>query len=489
MRTMNVYLIKASAGSAYSEYKKMTGGPPQNIFATAACTPAGVGIKMADETIGMKADVHFSADIVAIFMSTPDAYRAYELADKFRKKGSLVVLAGLHTNFMQDEALEHADCIMLGETEGIWEDLINDYLHNKVKKIYQRKTPLDLAELKPYPLDLIPISAYNDVWSVVVSRGCPNRCAFCLVHRFSKEFRLRPIEHVVEEIRDCPASWIELHSDNLTADREYALALFKALAPLKKNFFAETTILMAKDDELLDAARNAGIKVLMFGIETISKEALAKQGKGFVQPEEIKKLVHHTQSYGIRVISDFLFGFDEHDKNVFDDTLEFIRDIGFDEIYPHLVIPFPGSAFYAKMEKEGRLKSKDWSKYGGSHAVFKPKQMTSSELENKTYDFWKKSEHLTKTAKGKNLIPSHSLYNGIYIFISIALIATALFIDSNLIWGILFLYWFIEGFICKRTFVLSTIEKNQNPEAYWVSMLLWLAACIYFLSTHLLWGI
>nr|WP_241907501.1 hypothetical protein [Vibrio splendidus] len=92
---MKIYLIKASAGSDYSKYKASTGGPPQNIFAAAAATPKWYKLDMVDETIGAKADLYNDADLVVIFMSTPDAYRAYELASKYKKKGKTVILGGV----------------------------------------------------------------------------------------------------------------------------------------------------------------------------------------------------------------------------------------------------------------------------------------------------------------------------------------------------------------------------------------------------------
>ena len=152
---MQVYLIKASNKTVFSEYKKNLGSPSQNIFAAAACTPEDVEIEMTDETVGMKVNMKTKSDIVAIFMSTPDAPRAYELADSFRTLGKTVVLGGLHTTFMQDEALEHADAILVGECEEIWEKLLADWQEGNLQKRYERETPFDLAKLKPYPTDKI----------------------------------------------------------------------------------------------------------------------------------------------------------------------------------------------------------------------------------------------------------------------------------------------------------------------------------------------
>ncbi|TKG97106.1 B12-binding domain-containing radical SAM protein [Puteibacter caeruleilacunae] len=391
---MKVYLIKASAGSEYSKYKAETGGPPQNIFSAAAATPSYIDVEMTDETIGMDTNFNSDADLVAIFMSTPDAYRAYEIAEEFHKKGKNIVLGGLHTRFVQKEAEEYADTLLIGEVEEIWEELLEDWQNNTLKPRYQRTTPFDLAGLNPYPTDIIDPAVYNYTWSVVVSRGCPFKCEFCLVHKFFKKYQTRPIENIVEELKHLKSigvDWVELHSDNLTYDRAYALELFKAIAPLKMNFYGETTILVAKDTELLEAAQNAGVKALLFGIETPSEKALKDQGKAFVKPDQIKEYVKIIKRYGIDVVGDFLFGFDAHDEHIFQETLDFVKKIKVDQVYPHLVIPFPGSGTFEKLDKEGRILTKDWSKYEGGYVVFQPKLMEPKDLEEGLWWFWEKN--------------------------------------------------------------------------------------------------
>jgi len=391
---MKVYLIKASAGSPYSEYKAETGGPPQNIFSAAAATPEHVALEMTDETIGMKTDFKSRADVIAVFMSTPDAFRAYEIADKFRSQGKTVALGGLHTMFRQKEAAAHSDTLLIGEVEGIWEQLLDDYKTGTVKKIYKRDTPADLTKLKPYPTRLIPPSRYNYTWSVVVGRGCPNKCGFCLVHKFFDTCRFRPVDQIVEEVRQLKrlgVAWVELHADNLTVNRKYALELFTALAPLKMKFYGETTILIAEDEELLAAAKKAGLKALLFGIETPSRQALIGQGKKFVRPKMAREYIATVKRYGIEVWGDFLVGFDEHDPSIFEDTLNFIKTIKADRTFEHLVIPFPGSKTFEILEQEGRILTKDWSKYDGSNVVFQPKKMTVEELNHGAYWLWKKS--------------------------------------------------------------------------------------------------
>ncbi|PTP72727.1 B12-binding domain-containing radical SAM protein [Vibrio splendidus] len=394
---MKIYLIKASAGSDYSKYKASTGGPPQNIFAAAAATPKWYKLDMVDETIGAKADLYNDADLVVIFMSTPDAYRAYELASKYKKKGKTVILGGLHTQFNPLEAAVYADCLATGEVENYWVELLRDAEFGSLQPIYESSEPVDLSMLNPYPTNIINPEAYNYTWSVVVTRGCPFKCNFCLVPRFFDKFQKRPIENIVSELADLKTlgiEWVELHSDNLTHDREYALALFKAIEPLNMSFYGETTVLIARDTELLSAAVKSGFKAVLLGIETPSEEALKAQKKGFVIPSKMKEYIAEIRSHGIEVWGDFLFGFDEHDTSIFKQTQKFVEDIKVDKVIPHYMIPFPGSESFNQLEREGRLLTKDWSKYDGSHSVYQPSRMSVEELEEGLYWIWRKNASL-----------------------------------------------------------------------------------------------
>ncbi len=378
---MKVYMIKACAESKFKEYKKFMAAPPQSIFSLAACTQENVEIDMIDETVDMKVNYKTNADIVVVFFSTPDAIRGYEIADKFRKLGKTVVLGGLHVKFDQDEALDHADSLLIGECEGIWGQLLLDYGNGIMKKSYERGTEIDLSKIKPYPTDRIPLSQYNYVWSVLVSRGCVNQCSFCLVNRFFKSMRFRPIDDIIEEIKNSGAKIVELHSDNLTADREYAKELFTKLIPLNIKWVGETTSDFADDDELLELAAKSGLSYLLLGLETPSRKALSNMDKDFMKIERVKDQIKKLHSYHIIVDSAMLFGFAGHTKDIFEETLKYVKDIDLDITHAVIPIPFPGSRFYEQLDKEGKLVTKDWSKYDGRHLVYKHDYLTEKDID------------------------------------------------------------------------------------------------------------
>lgn len=398
---MEIYLIKASENSSFKEYKKYMGAPPQNIFSAAAATPKNIGVDMCDETIDMVVNFRSKADLVVIFMSTPDALRAYDIARTFRKKNKTIVFGGLHTSFLPEEALQHGDAVIIGEVEEIWENLIEDYQMGNLKQKYQSTSYCEMSTLKPFPTNIIKPRAYNNYWSVLVGRGCDNACSYCTVHPFFKKMRFRPIENIVNEIKSCGAKYIELHADNLTADREYAKALFKALKPLNIQWSGETTINFSDDDELLKLAAESGLHFMLVGLETPSRGALDKSGKGFISTDQVKRQISQFHKYNIQIDSAFLFGFDEHDSSIFEETLDFVKEINLDSTHSVIVIPFPGTANFNKLKNEGRILTEDWSKYDGTHAVFQPKKLTAEELEYGAYWFYKKIKKLNKMKVGK----------------------------------------------------------------------------------------
>lgn len=378
---MKALIIKACAQSGFKEYKKYMGAPPQSIFSLAACTPNYVQVDMVDETADMKVDFSSDADIVAIFFSTPDTFRAYEIADRFKKQGKVVVLGGLHVKFNQSEASLHSDCLLIGECEGIWEQLLQDYQSGMLRPVYERETPVDLSDVKPYPTNIIPQSKYNYVWSVLVSRGCVNHCHYCLVNRFFTGMRFRPIDDIIEEIRTCGASVIELHSDNLTADREYAKELFTRLIPLNIKWVGETTANFADDDELVELAAKSGLRYLLLGLETPSVKDLEDMDKGFMKVDRIKAQIRKLHAHRILVDSAMLFGFAGHTKDIFEQTVRFVKEIDLDITHPVVPIPFPGTRFFKQLDEQGKIITKDWSKYDGGHLVYQHDHLTQADID------------------------------------------------------------------------------------------------------------
>src|SRR5512133_1892408 len=111
----------------------------------AALTPQDVEIHHTDEIVE-PTDLERPADLVAITCNTPAANHVYRLADGFRQRGRKVVLGGPHATVLPEEALRHADAVVIGEAESVWSGLIDDFQQGSMRRIY-RGEPSDLQAL------------------------------------------------------------------------------------------------------------------------------------------------------------------------------------------------------------------------------------------------------------------------------------------------------------------------------------------------------
>lgn len=338
-------------------------------------------VRIIDETVE-DIDFNIKADLIAITVVTQLAHRAYEIAQEFRRRGTKIVMGGFHVYFFPDEAAEHADSLVIGEAEGVWEQLLLDFLAGKMKRRYQRDTPHSLVGLRKPRIDLVKREAYYTPNVIETARGCPHRCAFCAVTLFwGHRHRFRPVPEVINEIRSMPPGAIVFVDDNIIGSPSRAKELFKAMIPLKRKWSSQADMRLAKDPELLELCAKSGCQWLLMGIESINTQNLEDVGKTRVnRVGEYEESIRTIQAAGINVLGSFIFGLDHDDKTVFDKTVQFCVDNRMSGANFYILIPLPFSKLFDKMEKEGRILHHDWSRYDGNHVVFRPMLMTPNEL-------------------------------------------------------------------------------------------------------------
>jgi len=123
--------------------------PPLGMATIAALTPPEVEVSLVDENV-TRIDYMKDVDLVGITSLTSTSQRAYEIADAFRAMGKKVVLGGIHASVLPEEAIQHADAVVIGEAEGIWPELIADFQKNKLQKFYRQSERPSLNGL-PHP--------------------------------------------------------------------------------------------------------------------------------------------------------------------------------------------------------------------------------------------------------------------------------------------------------------------------------------------------
>ena len=385
---------KSEVGVKRRYRDKLFGFPPHSLLAVAALTPQDIEVKLIDERIE-KIDFNEKADLVGITTMTAASPRACEIADEFRKRSIPVVLGGMHVTALPREAAQYADAVVIGEAEGVWEKLIEDFKKRGkegLSKFYQNSQKPDPSTI-PFPRrDLLKGKGYLLNRFLQISRGCPFNCHFCSVSKFfGKKYRFRPIEKVIEEIKgmigkSLGTRFLGFLDDNIVGSTSYAKQLFKALIPCNILWAGQSSVNIAQNEELLDLAARSGCKGLFIGFESICEESLEEINKHQNKIEFYRKAIKRIHQFGISIEGAFVFGFDHDDKDIFQKTVKFIEKVKLDAVQFTILTPLPGTRLYEKLEDEGRIIDRDWSNYDLAHVVFQPKLMTPQELKE-GYDF------------------------------------------------------------------------------------------------------
>lgn len=348
----------------------------------AALTPGKHDVTVLDENVE-PIDFDARVDLVAITALTPIAPRAYEVADEFRRRGQTVALGGVHPSLMAEEAAEHADAVVIGESEETWPLLLEDLERGVMKSLYVAQDKPDLKHLPIPRRELMKKDAYLHIPKVETSRGCPFRCSFCSTTIFyGPRMRFRPVEDVIAEVKAIGNRFVFFTDNNITANKHYAKRLFKALAPLGVYWLSQGSIDMADDPELMGLAHESGCAGMLVGFESLSDQNIAEMGKkasNRVAEYEEKIRIFHAHQIGL--IGCFVFGFDGDDKNVFRETVSFIKRNNIDCPQLTVLTPFPGTSLREELLAQGRILHSRWEKYDVGNVVFQPKQMTPEELQ------------------------------------------------------------------------------------------------------------
>ena len=362
--------------------------PPHSLLAVAALTPKDIEVGIIDENIE-ELDFNRKADLVGITTMTASSPRAYEIADEFRRKGIPVVIGGIHATALPEEAAQHADAVVIGEAEGCWERLLEDFKRKGKKGLAQFYRNSQLPDPSKIPIarrELLEGKGYLLSRFLQISRGCPFNCSFCSVSRFfGKKYRFRPVKNVIEEVKSIVGKSLKTRflgflDDNIVGSVSYAKELFKALIPYRVLWAGQSSLNIAHDDELLDLAARSGCKGLFIGFESVSEDSLGEANKLQNKIGFYEKAVKKIHQFGISIEGAFIFGFDHDDKSIFQRTVKFIERVKLDAVQFTVLTPLPGTKLYEKLEEEGRITDKDWSNYDFTHVVFRPKLMTPEEL-------------------------------------------------------------------------------------------------------------
>ena len=355
----------------------------------AALTPRRYEVRIVDEEMDpLPSDA--VPDIVGITTLVSTIGRGAEIARLYRAMGSTVVMGGSYATYRAEECLGYADSVVLGEAEGLWEELLADWEAGRLKRVYRADRVPDYRRSPPPRWDLVRTDDIM-VLSVQVSRGCPYSCDFCLVTKmFGNRIRCRDIDDVVAEIRALPVKKLFFVDDNLTARKPYARRLMEALRPLGVSWACQASIDVASDATLLAAMADAGCVQMVIGFESLDPASLREMRKRHNRVERFEGAIRAIHSHGIHVNASFVVGFDADTLEAYDRIYEFGQRCSTPFVMLSPLTPAPGTDLWDRMEAEGRLLGLDGDYVNGMFPSMRYRNMSLVAMFDKHFETLRK---------------------------------------------------------------------------------------------------
>ncbi|TFF88716.1 MAG: B12-binding domain-containing radical SAM protein [Promethearchaeota archaeon] len=330
---------------------------------------------------------------------------------------SKIVMGGPHATFTWREILKSVptiDYIIRGEGEypllDLFQTLDDDNKISKIGGLAYRSNdkiidnglaPIFDMNLFPFPdrIDIIP-NKY-DVASIIVNRGCPYNCSFCVRQKLFQNVRFKEPINVIKEMENVDNlgySFVNMY-DNINIDqqisRKICTLITEKISELEIPWGAE----LRGDKLSYESAKlmsEAGCKVVAIGVETSSKKILELNGK-YQAAESVKKGIENAKKAGLAVQCYFIIGLPGETNETFRATIDFLESLpliqGEDRINFFVATPYPGSRLYEKGENQLDIKiiDKNWDNYDTEHVIFETEYLTKEKIED-LFTFAKKYE-------------------------------------------------------------------------------------------------
>ena len=362
---------------------------PLAFAVLAGLTPPDVELLMCDERLAPVPCTE-RVDLVAITIETYTARRAYQIADRYRLRGTPVVVGGYHPTFLPEEALAHADAAVIGDAEPVWGEVVRDARLGRLKSIYRADGQPSLERVV-FDRSIFRGLRYPKIAAVQVGRGCRYACDFCSIHAFyGSRVRQRPAVDVAAEIVSTGRRHVLIVDDNLFNDRQKAADLFRALVPLRIRWGCQVTIDIAGDARLLDLMAESGCIAALVGFESLDADNLRQMNKAWtLRHQSVGAAVRSLHDRGIMVYGSFIFGYDHDTPATIARTVDFAVDARLFLANISPLTPMPGSRLYQRLQGEGRLLYDRWwldPRYSYGDVTYRPRHMTPEELRQRCRD-------------------------------------------------------------------------------------------------------
>ena len=291
-----------------------------------------------------------------------------------------VIAYGQAPTSIPEEVIGFCDYVVIGEPEKTLVDILSGRPEKAVGFMKGGKIHIDRRDNSVENVDEIPLparqllnnGAYRHAFlkpftQITTARGCPFRCIFCTSREYFRSYRPRSIGNIMAEIEEVYNRYgirnFGFADDTFAMNEKRVVQLCEGIMErgMKVRWFA-TARVDTITPRMLDYMKRAGCEVLMFGIEASSQEIIDKLKKG-VSVGQIERAVRMTRKSGIKAHGYFVLGSPFDTPETVKKSVKFAKRLKLDYASFNVFVPYPGTEAFAQLEKEGKIKTRDWEKY------------------------------------------------------------------------------------------------------------------------------
>lgn len=363
---------------------------PSILLLAAIAQEEGYEVSIADEFF-REIDTSVNYDIVCFYTVTPNVKRAYSYARIFKEKGSFIAMGGVHTTFCREEAKDYCDTILIGEGEVIFREFLQDYASGQAKSRYIQVNSGKCLEESPTPLFGLLNKKERRLIPMQTARGCSHNCKFCNVRSlYGNIFRSKNLMQIDKEL-DVISSLdhvgnLYLTDDNILSDTDHFYNLLDLLGNNTFKWYANADISFGQNSNSIRAAYRSGLRQVLIGLESISRENLKgidKDNFKYRYLPKYKENIQRIQSHGIGITGSFIVGQEGDTEETFKYLEEFIYDTKLFGANITIYTPYPGTALYQQLDRHKKIETYNWDYYTIFQPVIKMRYLSSRHLNEK----------------------------------------------------------------------------------------------------------
>lgn len=346
--------------------KKSIPKPPLNLaYIASYLEKNNTDVVIIDRIAGQDVEkelIKHNPEFVGLTAMTSWAPDAYEVAKFVRENlKAKVIMGGVHSNIMTEEALEHVDIVVKGEGEKAMLDIVQNKIDSRIVSLPYIKN-LDELPMPAYHMldmdfylsdkDAIIGLKIDRVATMITSRGCPYRCFYCYNSKHPAPVQYHSPERVFNEIKYLKGKYnikgITFLDDEFVSNRRRIREICELMIKEGLNTIRWECQANSKfaDLDLFILMHKAGCVSMQFGFESGSQRILDFLKKGKNTVKENRTAVQVCNEAGIKVRGLFMMGSPTETLEDIEATERFIdeNDIGYVEIY--MTLPLPGSELW-----------------------------------------------------------------------------------------------------------------------------------------------